>query len=85
MMYVNNEVGFVQLIEKVGEVLKEYLNILFYVDYVQGIYKVFLVIEKVGIDLCLIFGYKFYGLKGIGVFIVKEGICFIFLIMGGFQ
>lgn len=52
MMHVNNEVGSVQPIEAAGEVLKEHSNILFHVDYVQGIYKVPLAIEKAGIDLC---------------------------------
>ncbi|MEC0580831.1 cysteine desulfurase family protein [Bacillus spizizenii] len=85
MMHVNNEVGSVQPIEKAGEVLKEHPNILFHVDYVQGIYKVPLAIEKAGIDLCSISGHKFHGLKGTGALIVKEGTRLIPLITGGSQ
>ncbi|NTU24712.1 cysteine desulfurase [Bacillus tequilensis] len=85
MMHVNNEVGSVQPIEEAGEVLKEHPNILFHVDYVQGIYKVPLAIEKAGIDLCSISGHKFHGLKGTGALIVKEGTRLIPLITGGSQ
>ncbi|QIW81029.1 cysteine desulfurase family protein [Bacillus tequilensis] len=85
MMHVNNEVGSVQPIEEAGEVLKEHPNILFHVDYVQGIYKVPLAIEKSGIDLCSISGHKFHGLKGTGALIIKEGTRLIPLITGGSQ
>lgn len=85
MMHVNNEVGSVQPIEAAGEVLKKHPNILFHVDYVQGIYKVPLAIEKAGIDLCSISGHKFHGLKGTGALIVKEGTRLIPLITGGSQ
>lgn len=72
-------------IEAAGEVLKKHPNILFHVDYVQGIYKVPLAIEKAGIDLCSISGHKFHGLKGTGALIVKEGTPLIPLITGGSQ
>ncbi|MGG1241985.1 cysteine desulfurase family protein [Bacillus cabrialesii] len=85
MMHVNNEVGSVQPIEEAGEVLKEHPSILFHVDYVQGIYKVPLAIEKAGIDLCSISGHKFHGLKGTGALIVKEGTRLTPLITGGSQ
>ncbi|MEC0280787.1 cysteine desulfurase family protein [Bacillus halotolerans] len=85
MMHVNNEVGSVQPIEEAGEVLKQYPNILFHVDYVQGIFKVPLAIENAGIDLCSISGHKFHGLKGTGALLVKEGTRLIPLITGGSQ
>ncbi|QJC97298.1 cysteine desulfurase family protein [Bacillus mojavensis] len=85
MMHVNNEVGSVQPIEEAGEVLKQYPNILFHVDYVQGIFKVPLAIENAGIDLCSISGHKFHGLKGTGALFVKEGTRLIPLITGGTQ
>ncbi|KAF1681562.1 cysteine desulfurase family protein [Bacillus sp. SKDU12] len=85
MMHVNNEVGSVQPVEEAGEMLKEHPNILFHVDYVQGIYKVPLAIETSGIDLCSISGHKIHGLKGTGALIVKEGTRLIPLITGGSQ
>ena len=38
-MHVNNEMGTIQPIEEIGQLLNEYSKILFHVDHVQGIGK----------------------------------------------
>jgi cysteine desulfurase len=85
IMHVNNEVGTIQPIEEIGDMLKGFPKILFHVDYVQGVGKVALDIQKHKIDLCSISGHKFHGLKGTGVLIVREGIQISPLFSGGNQ
>ncbi|KAA6446758.1 cysteine desulfurase family protein [Bacillus atrophaeus] len=85
MMHVNNEIGSIQPVEQAGLVLQAYPQILFHVDYVQGVHKVPLMIEKAGIDLCTISGHKFHGLKGTGALLVKEGTRLVPLLTGGSQ
>jgi cysteine desulfurase len=74
VMHVNNEVGTIQPIKEIGQLLKDYPNILFHVDHVQGIGKVPLQLNENHIDLCTISAHKFHGLKGTGLLFVREGI-----------
>ncbi len=85
VMSVNNEVGSIQPIVEIGHLLKEYPQVLFHVDHVQGIGKVPLDIATAGIDLCTISGHKFHGLKGTGVLYVRDGIRVSPLFTGGNQ
>ncbi len=85
IMHVNNEVGTIQPIEEIGNMLKGYSKILFHVDYVQGVGKVALDIPKYHIDLCSISAHKFHGLKGTGVLVIREGIQISPLFSGGNQ
>ncbi|MFT4414978.1 cysteine desulfurase family protein [Fredinandcohnia humi] len=84
-IHVNNEVGIIQPIEEIGNVLKKYPKVLFHVDHVQGVGKVPLDFEKAKIDLCTISGHKFNGLKGTGVLFVRQGVKLKPLIAGGEQ
>ena len=64
VMHVNNEVGTIQPIKEIGQLLKKYPKILFHVDHVQGIGKVPLDLNESHVDLCTISAHKFHGLKG---------------------
>ena len=46
-MHVNNEVGSIQPIVEIGELLKKYPKILFHVDHVQGMGKVPLDLKRI--------------------------------------
>jgi cysteine desulfurase len=85
MIHVNNEVGAIQPIKEVGEILKQYPKILFHVDHVQGITKVPLDFHDCGIDLCSISAHKFHGLKGNGLLFISDGIRISPLLTGGNQ
>lgn len=85
IIHVNNEIGTVQNIEEIGELIKHYPKILFHVDHVQGASKVPLSIRKANIDLCTISGHKLHGVKGIGVLTVREGVRLSPLFHGGGQ
>lgn len=84
-MHVNNEVGTIQPIEKIGQVLKPFPHIIYHVDHVQGIGKVPLNIKKANVDLCTISGHKFHALNGTGILYIKENTPILPLISGGGQ
>ena len=85
VMHVNNEVGTIQPIEEIGEMLIDYPNILFHVDDVQGVGKVPLGLKSAGIDLCTMSSHKFHGLKGTGLLFIREGVKINPLFNGGGQ
>jgi cysteine desulfurase len=84
IMHVNNEVGTIQPIAEIGQMLKNQ-NILFHVDNVQGITKVPLDLKNANIDLCTISGHKFHGLNGSGVLFKRSGVDLLPLFSGGSQ
>lgn len=85
VMHVNNEIGAIQPIEEIGEILKNYPNIVYHVDHVQGVGKVPLNIKKAGIDLCTISGHKFHALNGTGVLYIRKNTPILTLLSGGGQ
>jgi len=85
VMHVNNEIGSIQPIEKIGEIAKQYPKLYFHVDAVQSIGKLPLKLSGSGIDLCTISGHKINGLNGTGMLFVKEGTSLFPLFQGGGQ
>ncbi|MFZ3589426.1 cysteine desulfurase family protein [Bacillus sp. DJP31] len=85
VIHVNNEVGTIQPIFEIGQLLNRYPQIFFHVDDVQGIGKVPLQIKESNIDLLTVSGHKFHGLKGTGFMYVRKGIELEPLFTGGSQ
>lgn len=86
IMAVNNEVGSIQPIEEVAEVLKDYPTIHFHVDAVQAVGKIPLDLSAASrIDLATFSGHKFHGLKGTGFLYIKHGKVLAPLLSGGGQ
>lgn len=86
IMHVNNEIGTVQPIEKIGKIIKESNpNILFHVDGIQSFGKYIIPVKRWNIDLLSISAHKFYGPKGIGVLYKKKDVRLRPLIFGGDQ
>ncbi|PAF19991.1 cysteine desulfurase NifS [Terribacillus saccharophilus] len=67
VMHVNNELGTIQPIKTIGQMLTEFPHITFHVDHVQGAGKVALDIKKSNIHLCTLSAHKFHGMKGSGI------------------
>lgn len=81
---VNSELGLIQPIEKIGQMLKGYPKCFFHTDMTQCIGKYPLnnnFFEN--IDLASFSAHKIYGLKGIGCLIKKDNINLESLIHGG--
>jgi cysteine desulfurase len=85
IMYVNNETGRIQPIEEIGKILSAYPKICFHVDAVQGVGKLPVHPERMGIDLLSASAHKFRGPKGVGFLYKKEGVQLQPLLAGGGQ
>src|SRR5690625_1102147 len=85
VMHVNNEIGSIQPIEKIGQIAKQFPKLFFHVDAVQSVGKIPLHLKNSGIDLCTISGHKIEGLNGTGMLYVKKGTTLWPLFHGGGQ
>ncbi len=86
LMHVNNEIGSIQPIEKVRDILNEKKSkALYHVDAVQSYGKLIFNIRNLSIDLLSISSHKIHGPKGIGALYVKEGTLINPIIFGGNQ
>ena len=73
IMHVNNEVGTIMPIEKIGKLIKEKNHkTLFHVDGVQSFCKLDVFPEKYNIDTLSISGHKIYAPKGVGILYIKN-------------
>lgn len=78
---VNSEIGIMENIKEIGEVLSAYPRIIFHVDGTGAVGKKH--IDLTNIDLYSFSAHKIYGLKGVGCLIKKEHITLEPLIHGG--
>lgn len=86
IMHVNNEIGVIQDIEKIGKIIKEKSGrIKFHVDAVQSYGKLNIDVHKCNIDLLSASGHKIHGPRGIGFAYVRKGLVPKALIEGGGQ
>jgi cysteine desulfurase len=66
IQHVNSEIGTIQPLEEIGELLKEH-NVIFHCDCVQSFGKIPIDVQKLHIDSLSISSHKVYGPKGVGV------------------
>ncbi|WP_210618746.1 cysteine desulfurase family protein [Mammaliicoccus lentus] len=84
IMLVNNEVGTVQPLYEIGEIIEQQ-EITFHVDAVQAIGHMPIDFNEMPMDMLSITAHKFGGPKGIGALLVKKDIQFNTFIQGGEQ
>lgn len=95
IMYANNEIGTIQPIAQIGNMIQKYRTrpdapkgakkIVFHTDACQAPEYLDLDVEKLHVDLLTLNGSKMYGPKGIGLLYVKRGIKLEPLQYGGSQ
>jgi cysteine desulfurase len=84
IMLVNNETGTIQPIEEIAKIAKK-KGITLHSDAVQGVGKIPVDVNGLGVDLLSIAGHKLYGPKGVGALYVKKGTPVSGILHGGSQ
>ncbi|MBL7574987.1 cysteine desulfurase [Peptoniphilus asaccharolyticus DSM 20463] len=84
VMYANNEIGTIQPIEEIGEILKN-TDTLFHVDAVQALGAIKIDLKKLNVDMMSFSAHKIHGPKGVGALYIKDGTKINSLINGGSQ
>jgi cysteine desulfurase len=84
LMHVNNEIGTILDLQRVGTICKEH-NANFHTDTVQSIGKIGFDLKELQIDFLVASAHKFHGPKGIGFAFVRKGISLMPIIVGGEQ
>lgn len=85
-MMVNNEIGAVEPVEAMAEIIHAFnKDIIFHVDAIQSFGKYRIVPKRMGIDMLSVSGHKIHGPKGTGILYVRDKVKIKPLILGGGQ
>ena len=84
LLHANNEVGTLQPTAEIGAVCRA-KGVPFHVDAVQAVGKLPVTLDSLQCDLLSLSAHKFYGPKGVGALVRRDGLTLTPLIHGGGQ
>lgn len=84
IMLANNEIGTVEPIKEIGQIVKNH-TALFHTDAVQAYGHMYIPVREWHIDLLSASAHKFHGPKGIGFLYVRDGVRIQPYLHGGHQ
>ena len=84
VMFGNNEVGTIQDVQAIGDLLKDH-QAFFHTDAVQAYGIVLIDVNDLQIDLLSVSSHKINGPKGVGFLFCREGISLVPVLYGGEQ
>ena len=84
IMHANNEVGTVEPITEIAQLVKEH-GIIFHTDAAQSVGKIPVDVNSLGVDLLSIAGHKVYAPKGVGALYIRQGLAPIKFMHGADQ
>jgi len=84
LMYINNEIGTLLDLKKVGHLCEQH-GALFHSDTVQGVAHFKMDLKETPIDFMVASGHKFHGPKGVGFAYIKKGFGIAPILHGGEQ
>lgn len=84
LMHVNNEIGTVLDLERIGRICKQY-HAYFHSDTVQSIGKTNFDLQQIPIDFLVASAHKFHGPKGVGFAFIRKGMAISPIFHGGEQ
>lgn len=86
VMAVNNELGTIAPLDKIGKIIREKnSHALFHSDCVQAYCKIPLKMSALGLDLATVTGHKIHAPKGVGAIYIKKGVRILPNTFGGEQ
>jgi cysteine desulfurase len=89
VMMANNEIGTIQPVKEIGEIIKAERaggnKIWFHTDAVQAIGKIEVSVEEIGCDLLSMSAHKLYAPKGVGALYARRGVRLQTQNIGGHQ
>lgn len=84
IMHANNEIGTIEPIEEISQVVKK-TGVYFHTDSVQTTGHIPIDVNDLGVDMLSMSGHKFYGPNGVGALYLRKRTRIVNLIDGGSQ